>query len=169
MAILLGIGRGSNLNSSWGKCGFWLVDWWIPSLCASLCLSYHSTLRILMWWFSMLDCYIHLWHWHADDIDRLCSCHDYSAHFDSGDFLCLIVISICDIGMLMILIDSTLAMIILLTLTVVIFYAWLLYPFVTLACWWYWLILLLPWLFCSPWHVHSFFCLSHSSWHDWFS
>ena len=25
------------------------------------------------------------------------------------------------------------------------------------------------WLLCSPWHVHSFCCLSHSSWHVWFS
>ena len=37
--------------------------------------------------------------------------------FWCGDSLCLIVISICDIGMLMILIDYALAMIILLTLT----------------------------------------------------
>ena len=82
MTTPLGKNRGSNLNSSWSKCGIWLVGWWIPSLCAPLCLSDHSTLRILMWWFSILDCYIHLWHWHADDIDWLCSCHDYSAHLD---------------------------------------------------------------------------------------
>ena len=73
---------GSNLNLRWGKCGIWLVDWWIPSLCVFLCLSDHSTLRILMWRFSMLDCYIHLWLWHVDDIDRFCSCHDYSTHLD---------------------------------------------------------------------------------------
>ena len=30
-------------------------------------------------------------------------------------------------------------------------------------------ILLIVWSLCSPWHVHSFCCLSRSSWHDWFS
>ena len=74
--------RGSNLNLRWDKCGIWLVGWLIHSLCVSLCLSVHSTLRILMWWFSMFDCYIHLWHWHPDDIDRFYSCHDYSAHLN---------------------------------------------------------------------------------------
>ena len=32
--------------------------------------------------FSMLNCYIPLQHWHADDIDRSCSCLDYPTHFD---------------------------------------------------------------------------------------
>ena len=59
----------SNLNLSWGKCGVWLVGWWIPSLCAFLCLSDHSILRALIGQFSMLDYYIHLGHWHVDDID----------------------------------------------------------------------------------------------------
>ena len=27
---------------------------------------------------------------------------------------------------------------------------------------------LVVWLLCSPWHVHSFCCLSRSSWHVWF-
>ena len=35
-----------------------------------------------MWRFSMLNCYIHLRLSHVDDIDRFCSCHDYSTHFD---------------------------------------------------------------------------------------
>ena len=30
-------------------------------------------------------------------------------------------------------------------------------------------ILLVVWLSCSPWHVYSHFCISHSYWHDWFS
>ena len=75
------LGR-SNLRFSWDKCGVWLVGWWIHSLYVSLCFSDHSTLRILMWWFSMLVCYIHLRHWHADDIDRFWSYHDYPVHFD---------------------------------------------------------------------------------------
>ena len=29
--------------------------------------------------------------------------------------------------------------------------------------------LLVVWLSCFPWHVYSHFCISHSSWHDWFS
>ena len=29
--------------------------------------------------------------------------------------------------------------------------------------------LLVEWLSCFPWHVHSHFCISHSYWHDWFS
>ena len=74
--------RKSNLNLRWDKSGIWLVGWLIHSLCVSLCLSVHSRLRILMWWFSMFDCYIHLWHWHAYDIDQLCSFHDYSAHLN---------------------------------------------------------------------------------------
>ena len=53
------------MNLSWDKFG----DWWIPSLYVSLCLSDHNTLRILMWRFSMFDCYIHFQHWHANDID----------------------------------------------------------------------------------------------------
>ena len=28
--------------------------------------------------------------------------------------------------------------------------------------------LLVVWLSCFPWHVYSHFCISHSSWHDWF-
>ena len=38
--------RGSNLNLSWGKCGVWLVIWWILSPCVFLRLSVHSTLRV---------------------------------------------------------------------------------------------------------------------------
>ena len=30
------------------------------------------------------------------------------------------------------------------------------------------LTLLVVWLHCSPWHVHSSYCLSRSSWHVWF-
>ena len=41
MAIPLRITRGSSLNLRWGKYGIWLSDWWIPSLCVSLCLSDH--------------------------------------------------------------------------------------------------------------------------------
>ena len=29
--------------------------------------------------------------------------------------------------------------------------------------------LLVVWLSCFLWHVYSHFCISHSSWHDWFS
>ena len=29
--------------------------------------------------------------------------------------------------------------------------------------------LLVVWLSCFPWHVYSYFCISHSSWHHWFS
>ena len=29
-------------------------------------------------------------------------------------------------------------------------------------------VLLVVWLSCFPWHVYSHFCISHSSWHDWF-
>ena len=29
--------------------------------------------------------------------------------------------------------------------------------------------LLVVWLSCFPWHVYSHFCISHLSWHDWFS
>ena len=29
--------------------------------------------------------------------------------------------------------------------------------------------LFVVWLFCSPWHVYSHFCISYSYWHDWFS
>ena len=25
------------------------------------------------------------------------------------------------------------------------------------------------WLSCFPWHTYSYFCISHSSWHDWLS
>ena len=28
--------------------------------------------------------------------------------------------------------------------------------------------LLVVWLSCFPWHAYSHFCISHSSWHDWF-
>ena len=31
------------------------------------------------------------------------------------------------------------------------------------------LTLLIVWLLCSPWHIHSSCCLSRSFWHDWFS
>ena len=34
MATPLRMFRGSNLNSSWGKCGVWLMDQWIPSHCS---------------------------------------------------------------------------------------------------------------------------------------
>ena len=29
--------------------------------------------------------------------------------------------------------------------------------------------LLVAWLSCFPWHVYSHFCISNSSWQDWFS
>ena len=41
----------------------------------------------------MLDCYIHLRHWHADDIDRLCSYHDYPVHFDM--YVHIVVYPVC--------------------------------------------------------------------------
>ena len=79
--------RGSNLNLSWGKCGVW----WIPSLCVSLCLSDHSTLRILMWWFSSywllypFGTLTWWWYWLILLFVLaywICSCHDYPAYFD---------------------------------------------------------------------------------------
>ena len=54
--------------------------------------------------------------------------------FWCGNFLCLIIISICDVDILMILIDSLDCLSI--------------------------LILLLPWLSCSFWHVCSHYCIS---------
>ena len=53
---------------------------------------------------------------------------------------CLVIIFVWDIDMLIILIDH------------------FDYPHI--------LTLLAIWLLCSPWHVHSSCCLSHSSWHD---
>ena len=48
MATSLGITRGSSLNISWGKCGVWLVDQWVPTfLCACVCLTIDFTLRAL--------------------------------------------------------------------------------------------------------------------------
>ena len=89
----------SNLNLIWGKCGVWLVSWWIPSPCGFLCLSVHSTLRV----------------W-------------------CDDFLWFIAISIWDIDMLMILIDFLDCLSI--------------------------LILILPWLSYSLWHVCTHCCIS---------
>ena len=65
MATPLRIFRGSNLNSSWGECGVWLVNQWIPlSMClvdytlrALICLSV-----IYVWLlcsFVMLICWLH--------------------------------------------------------------------------------------------------------------
>ena len=46
METLLGPFWGSNLNLSWGKCGIWLVDQWVPtSLCVFVCLIVDCTLR----------------------------------------------------------------------------------------------------------------------------
>ena len=111
MATSLGITRGSSLNISWGKCGVWLVDQWVPtSLCAFVCLTINYTLRAL---------------------DAIIL------------YACLVIAFVWGIGMLIILIDH------------------FDYP--------YKLTLRTIWLLCSPWHVHSFCCLSHSSWHVWFS
>ena len=41
--------RGSNFNSSWGKCGLWLVSHWIPfSLCSFVWLGVDYILRTLI-------------------------------------------------------------------------------------------------------------------------
>ena len=56
---------------------------------------------------------------------------------------CLVIVFVWGIVMLIILID----------------------PFAYLHI----LTLLVVWLLCSPWHVHSCCCLSCSSWHVWFS
>ena len=56
---------------------------------------------------------------------------------------CLVIVFVWGIDMLIILIDL------------------FTYPHI--------LTLLVVWSLCSPWHVYSSCCLSHSSWHDWFS
>ena len=49
MATPLGMFRRLNLNSSWGKCGIWLVNQWIPfSLCVFVWLGIDYTLRALI-------------------------------------------------------------------------------------------------------------------------
>ena len=96
--------RGSNLNSSWGKCDIWLVDQWI-TLSTCLC---------------MIGCWLHV---------------------ESFD------IFICDACLVII---------------------------VHWRCWhvdyidWFSYLLLVVWLSCFPGHVYSHFCISRSSWHDWF-
>ena len=70
----------------------------------------------------------------------------YWLHIKSFDMfvcnICLVVMFICDVDMLITSIDS---------LTY--------FSIVTL---------LVVWLFCFIGHVYSHFCISHSSWHDWF-
>ena len=109
MATPLGIFRGSNLNSSWGKCGVWLVDQWIP----------------LFMCFCTIECWLHV-----ESFDM----------FIYGT--CLAVMFIWDVHMLITLID-----------------------FLT---YFYIVTLLVVWLSCSPSHVYSHFCISYSSWHNWF-
>ena len=49
MATPLGMFRRLNLNSSWGKCGLWLVNQWILfSLCVFVWLGIDYTLRALI-------------------------------------------------------------------------------------------------------------------------
>ena len=49
MATPLGMFRRLNLNLSWGKCGLWLVNQWIPfSLCVFVWLGIDYTLRALI-------------------------------------------------------------------------------------------------------------------------
>ena len=63
--------KGSNLNSSWGKCGIWLVDQWLP-LSTCLCMI-GCWLRIES--FDMFICdaclviIVHWRCWHVDYID----------------------------------------------------------------------------------------------------
>ena len=109
MATPLRIFRGSNLNSSWGECGVWLVDQWIL---LSMCLG-------------MIVCWLHV------------------ESFDMFVYnICLAIMFICDVDMLITSFDSLVY-----------------FSIVTL---------LVIWLFCFPGHVYSHFCISHSSWHDWF-
>ena len=86
----LGITRGSNLNLRWGKCGIWLVSWWIPFLCVFLWLSVHCTLRV---WCDDFLCLTTIFIWDINMlmtlIDSLCCLsililllYDYSAHLD---------------------------------------------------------------------------------------
>ena len=46
-----------------------------------------------MWRLSVPDCYIHLRHWHANDIDRFYACHDYPIHFDV--YVHIVIYSVC--------------------------------------------------------------------------
>ena len=101
--------RGSNLNSSWEKCGVWLVDQWIP----------------LFMCFCMIGCWLHV---------------------ESFD---------------MFILDACLAIIVHWRCSHVDYIDWYSYlPFIVT--------LFVVWLSCFPGHVYSHFCISHSSWHDWF-
>ena len=109
MVTPLRIFRGSNLNSSWGECGVWLVDQWI----------------LLSMWLGMIVCWLHV------------------ESFDMFVYnICLAIMFVCDVDMLITSIDS-LAYFSIVTFLVI-------------------------WLFCFPGHVYSHFCISYSSWHDWF-
>ena len=71
MATPLGMFRGSNLNSSWGKCGVWLVDQWIPllmCLCMIRCWLHVESFDM----FICDACLVIIVHgrcWHVDYID----------------------------------------------------------------------------------------------------
>ena len=134
MATPLGIARGFNLNVSWGKCGIWLVDQWVPiSLCAFVCLTTDCTLRVF--YIIILDtCLVIVLIW---DIDMLIMLIDYLAWGDVAIFLCFIAISVWDIDMLIMLID---------------YFACL--SIVTL---------ILPWLFCSL-HMYKLTVVYHLTW-----
>ena len=155
---------GSSLNLSWRKFGVWLGDWWIPSLYASLCLSDHSTLRILIWWFSMLNFYIHLWYWHANDIDWS-TCLSY--HIDFA----LAMIVLFTLAYIFTLLYILFVLVLILLLVCYLDHLWACYPccysswlsYSHLACVWTLMIylhsvwLLVAWLFLS--HVITC-CLS---------
>ena len=145
MATPLGMFRGSNLNSSWGKYDVWLVNQWVPlSFCVFLCMSVHSKLRVLMWQFSKLDFYIHLGHWHADDIDWFIW---LSSHIDYIIAMIILLTLTCMFTLLYIL------FVLVLTLLLVYYhdYHGACYPCYTFISF----IILFVWLVCRfGWYIH---------------